>query len=89
VKLRFIASDNPNNSVTEAGIDDVRVCFSGSCATVNVTRAPGDVNNDSNVDVSDMLAVIAGWGTCVCPADLNRDGLVNVTDLLAVIENWG
>ena len=38
----------------------------------------GDVNGDGQVNVTDLLAVIAGWGT---PYD--------VSDLLAVIAGWG
>jgi hypothetical protein len=48
-----------------------------------------DINGDGNVDVTDLLAVIAEWGcTGCCSADVNGDGVVNVTDLLAVIEDW-
>lgn len=59
---------------------------------------PGDVNGDFVVNVSDLLAVINGWGACpapptACPGDvfpfLNGDGVVNVSDLLFVINNWG
>ena len=38
----------------------------------------GDVNGDGQVNVTDLLAVIAGWGN---PYD--------VSDLLAVIAGWG
>jgi hypothetical protein len=58
----------------------------GSC------NAPcaADTNGDSNVNVTDLLAVIGAWGACAgCPADTNNDGQVNVTDLLAVIGAWG
>jgi hypothetical protein len=51
---------------------------------------PWDLNGDGNVDVVDLLMVIASWGPCAdCPADLNNDGLVNVVDLLALIANFG
>lgn len=51
---------------------------------------PGDVNHDSVVDVSDMLAVLNAWGKCTgCPADLNGDDAVDVSDLLAVLVEWG
>ena len=51
---------------------------------------PADTNNDGNVNVTDLLAVIGAWGTCAgCAADTNDDGQVNVTDLLAVIGAWG
>lgn len=50
---------------------------------------------DGHVNVSDLLAVINGWGACsapcppTCAADTNGDCNVNVTDLLAVINGWG
>jgi hypothetical protein len=52
---------------------------------------PADVNLDRQVNVADLLAVIASWGTCPspCPADVNDDESVNVADLLSVIGAWG
>ncbi len=56
---------------------------------------PADVNADHSVNVSDLLAVINGWGPCpgrcppYCTADINHDCSVNVSDLLAVINAWG
>jgi hypothetical protein len=49
-----------------------------------------DISGDGIVGVTDLLSVIAAWGTCVsCDADLNGDGIVNVSDLLTVISFWG
>ncbi len=52
---------------------------------------PADINHDGNVNVEDVLAVIAAWGTCPieCPADVDGDSVVDVTDLLLVIAAWG
>lgn len=59
---------------------------------------PGDVTGDGVVNVDDLLAVIASWGSCpappaACDADIAPypagDGVVNVDDLLMVIANWG
>lgn len=54
---------------------------------------PGDTDGDGQINVTDMLAVIANWGPCSapesCSADINHDGQVNVTDLLSVIGAWG
>ena len=58
----------------------------------------GDVNDDANVNVSDLLSVINGWGQCpvppaACTADIapqpTPDSQVNVSDLLLVINQWG
>jgi len=52
---------------------------------------PGDLNNDSNVNVSDLLLLLGSWGPCPapCSADLNGDGTVNVSDLLMLLGVWG
>ncbi len=51
---------------------------------------PADTNNDGQVNVTDLLAVITAFGPCTgCPADINHDGVVNVADLLAVIAAFG
>jgi len=56
-----------------------------------VEFVPSDINQDGVVDVSDLLAVIGGWGPCPspCPVDVNSDGITNVEDLLEVIGHWG
>lgn len=63
-----------------------------------INDCPADINNDNSINVTDLLAVIGGWGSCTlpcppnCPADIapgNGDCAVNVTDLLAVISGWG
>ena len=50
---------------------------------------PADVNGDGVVNVLDLLAVIAAWGSPGGPEDVNSDGVVDVLDLLAVIAAWG
>ena len=59
---------------------------------------------DHNVNVTDLLALLAAWGDCpdpckivpctinkpdTCPADIFRDCNVNVTDLLIILGAWG
>jgi hypothetical protein len=85
-KVRFTATDNTANAVTEAGIDDFRVDVPDCGAT-----CPPDVNNSGSVDVDDLIAVILGWGVCPppCPPDVNGSGAVDVDDLIAVILGWG
>ena len=59
--------------------------------TVTVSAGPpvyGDVTLDDNVNVLDLLVVLADWGPCdctCCPADVNGDGLLDlyVSDVAA------
>ena len=44
---------------------------------------------DGQVNVVDLLAVIAAWGQSGGAADITNDGSVNVADLLELIANWG
>lgn len=68
--------------------DFVKVCYVGLCPA---DLAP--LGGDGNVDVSDLLALLAAWGPCDdCPADIaprGGDGQVDVTDLLALLAAWG
>lgn len=61
---------------------------------VDAVAAPlgctADVNGDGAVNVTDLLALLAAWGTNPGhPADLDGDGTVGVTDLLALLGGWG
>jgi hypothetical protein len=55
---------------------------------------PGDLDGDGDVDVSDLLELLSGWGPCptpcppTCPGDVNDDCTVDVSDLLALLANW-
>ena len=83
VHVRFSATDNPNNSVTEAGIDAVRV-LDLTCGDL-----PGDVDGDGDVDFTDLVSLLSDWGDCLdCPADLDGDGDVDFTDLLTLLASW-
>jgi len=52
------------------------------------TYKPSDVTGDGVVDVLDLLAVLAAWGTSDPDADVNDDGIVDVLDLLQVLADW-
>jgi hypothetical protein len=53
----------------------------------------GDLDGNNEVDVQDILLLIAAWGDCpaggACAADLNGDGTVAVQDVLIMIGAWG
>ncbi|MCH7603825.1 MAG: hypothetical protein IIB54_13770, partial [Planctomycetes bacterium] len=68
------------------------LCLSGPGEVWLLTDlCPTDTDNDGNVNVTDLLALLAKWGPCSapCPPDNNGDGNVNVTDLLALLAAWG
>lgn len=63
-------------------------CDSGGCDPTG--DCPSDVTGDGVVDVSDILAAIAAWGSCSgCDADVDDSGTVDVSDILAIIGAWG
>ena len=56
---------------------------------------PSDFDQEADVDIDDLLAVIDNWGECLtpgwfppCAGDATGDGNINVDDLLEVIDNW-
>ena len=50
-------------------------------------NCPADTDGSGAVDITDLLAVIHGWGTD--SSDINGDGATDVLDVLAVIDGWG
>jgi hypothetical protein len=85
VRVRFSASDVPNNSIVEAGIDDFRVD-----RIICQPLCAADIDHSGTVNTADLLAVINNWAApATNPADVNGDGFVNTADLLAVINAWG
>jgi hypothetical protein len=60
-------------------------CDADTC----VTPCSGDVDGSGTVDVTDILAIVAAWGTNDPDADINGDGIVNVSDMLEAIAGWG
>jgi hypothetical protein len=87
VRVRFIASDLGNNSITEAGIDNFEIqtilCPAG---------CTGDFTGDTVVDGADLAVLLGVWGTTGTPGftgDLTADGLVDGADLAALLGGWG
>lgn len=102
--LHYIPADANTNYIADGGtiirrLDDGTVIVAvnqlNPQTTSVVTLTPGsacpeDVNSDDVVNVDDVFAVLAMWGSCDdCPEDVNEDGIVNIDDLFAVLAAWG
>lgn len=83
-RLRFVIGDNPNDSVTEAAIDDITVsqvqCDSG-------TPCPADITGDGVIDGADLGGLLAGWGTA--GGDIDGNGTTDGSDLAALLSVFG
>ncbi|UCD75006.1 MAG: hypothetical protein JSV91_14610 [Phycisphaerales bacterium] len=84
IRFRFSADDNPNDSVTEAGLDALRIT-SFSCDDV----CPEDVDGSGVVDIDDLFEILAHWGEGPGTWDVNNDGMVDIDDVFAVLAAWG
>lgn len=88
VRIRFVISDNPNNSITEAAIDDFMIKYE-SLSDQPPPPVPGDINGDGVVNVQDVLALLSNFGQCNgCSSDLNSDGVVDVYDLMQFLSTY-
>ncbi len=88
----------PDGSCTDIGNEIDCDAAGGTFQGVGTTCAglfcplpcPADFNGDGNVNVTDLLELLAAWGPNPGhAADINEDGFVNVTDLLALLAAWG
>lgn len=96
VRVRFSATDNPNNSITEAGVDALLV-FDVACHGELI----GDMNCDGLVDYDDIEPFITALGceggdpSCwefACPwlnGDCDGDGNVTYADIDGFVEAIG
>ena len=86
MRIRFRVTDQPNDSVTEAGIDDFSVE-----TLVCTAPCPTDVDGSGATDFGDLVGVLSAFGgPCEdCPEDVNGDGAVSFDDLLDVLAAFG
>jgi hypothetical protein len=64
--------------------------FGTTGLVLRITNGLGDTDADGDVDVDDLLGLLATWGPCAgCPGDFDDDGDVDVDDLLTLLANWG
>lgn len=84
-KVRVVARDNQGNT----GFDASPIGFA---INAQPPACPGDADGDGLVGLSDIAAVITGWGQMVpegTMGDLDGDGLVGLSDISVVNNNWG
>lgn len=93
VRVRFSIADNPNDGVTDAGIDDV-VVWGLECINAPL---PGDMNCDGTVDFDDIDGFVAAvtsreqyeeqYTECnYLNADVNGDSSVDFNDIDPFVE---
>lgn len=86
VRVRFTVADLGAGDVIEAGLD----AFSIEQIDCQATPCVGDVDGgDDIVNVSDLLAMLAAWGTNDPVFDIVPDGNVDIQDLLLLLSVWG
>jgi len=87
VRVRFRVQDSPNNSTTEAGLDNFQI------ETIVCTPpCPADLSGDGVVDGADLATVLGAWGSTGAPGipgDADGNGLVDGADLAVVLGAWG
>ncbi len=84
VQVRFSVCDCPNDSITEAGVDDFQV------VSLECGECSSDLNGDETVDAADLALLLGAWGPNPGNiADLNQDGTVNAADLALLLGAWG
>ncbi|MFN0059465.1 MAG: FG-GAP-like repeat-containing protein [Planctomycetota bacterium] len=83
MRLRFSTADFPNDSISEAGVDNIRVTRVG-CASF----ARGDCNDDGAHNVADPVTLLTAlFGGSVVPGcadacDANDDGDLDIADVI-------
>jgi hypothetical protein len=88
VQMRFSICDCPNDSITEAALDD----FSIEALTCDGGKlpCPWDLDGSGGVDTVDFLDLLSQWGSDPGGApDFNGDNTVDTVDFLELLSNWG
>ena len=84
-RLRFTTSDAASSgSVVEAAVDAI-ILLRPDCDSE--PPCAGDVDGDGDTTTSDILAILAAWGTA--GGDVTGDGTTDVNDMLLVIGDFG
>ncbi|MFG0284533.1 MAG: GC-type dockerin domain-anchored protein [Phycisphaerales bacterium JB039] len=76
-RVRFSATDNPNNSITEGGIDAFKL------RSVECVTCRADLTGDGSLDIFDFLEFQNLFGAGDLTADFTGDGALDIFDFLA------
>ncbi|MEQ8844414.1 MAG: GC-type dockerin domain-anchored protein [Phycisphaerales bacterium] len=76
-RVRFVANDNPNDSVTEAGVDAFSIIVDGG------TACRADFDGDGELTIFDFLAFQNAFDAGDLAADFDDNGTLNIFDFLA------
>jgi len=86
MNVRYLASDNPNNSAFENGV-------AGQTVRVSVcqgkTPCAADFDGSNAVDGADLATLLGAFGSLGGPQDLTNDGSVDAADLAVLLGSWG
>lgn len=81
VRVRFTVQDTPNDSVTESGVDDLRI--------VEASCGPGcsaaDLNADGDIDLDDVDAFVGAFLGGSLGADVDGNGSLDLDDVDAFV----
>ena len=84
VRVRFVTGDRPENSTTEAAIDEFRLT---AILCTGATACPADFDADQAVGGADLAPLLNSWGTP--KRDIDGDGNTAGSDLAALLNAWG
>jgi hypothetical protein len=84
----------PDAGVVMTGAD-LRLTGGFWVGPANSAPVPGDVDEDGDVDLSDLAALLSAYGACsedpryLPQADIDGNGCVELSDLAALLANYG
>ena len=84
--IRFLASDNPNNSTFECALASFKLTV-GICESA--PACPADFDRDGSVTAADLASLLGAWGNPGGIQDLNGSGSVDAGDLAILLGEWG